>query len=172
MNGVERREEILNLIKNTNEALSGSAIAKKMSVSRQVIVQDIALLKAAGHDIISTNRGYVLNTQQRAERVFKVVHKDDEIAEELNPIVDLGGTIEDVFVWHRIYGKISAKMDINSRRNVAEYIESLKTGRSSPLKNVTSEYHYHTVSADSEKTLDLIERTLAEKGFLVKEDEY
>lgn len=172
MNGVTRREELLNLIKNSSEPLSGSALAKKLSVSRQVIVQDVALLKAAGNDIISTNRGYVLNTASRAERVFKMYHTDDEIPDELNTIVDLGGTVEDVFVWHRIFGKITAKMDINSRRNVAEYIESLKNGRSSPLKRVTSDYHYHTVSADTERTLNKIEAALAEKGFLVEEDEY
>lgn len=171
MNGVQRREEILNLIKNSAKPLSGSMLSGKVGVSRQVIVHDIALLKAAGFDILSTNKGYVLNAPDRVSRVFKVVHTDDEIGDELGSIVDLGGHIEDVFVWHRIYGKIEAELDIGSRRNVAEYLESLKTGRSSPLKKVTSEYHYHTVSAKDNHTLDLIEAELDKRGFLVRDSE-
>ncbi len=171
MNGVQRREEILNLIKNSEKPLSGSALSGKVGVSRQVIVHDIALLKAAGFDILSTNKGYVLNAPDRVSRVFKVVHTDDEIGDELGSIVDLGGCIENVFVWHRIYGKIEAELGIGSRRNIAEYLESLKTGRSSPLKKVTSEYHYHTVSAKDNHTLDLIEAELDKRGFLVRDEE-
>lgn len=171
MNGVQRREEILNLIKNSKEPLSGSTLSKAAGVSRQVIVQDIALLKASGFDILSTNKGYILNAPERVSRVFKVVHTDEEIGDELNTIVDLGGFVEDVFVWHRIYGKIEAELAIGSRRNVSEYLESLKTGRSSPLKKVTSEYHYHTVTARDEHTLDLIETALDEKGYLVRDEE-
>lgn len=171
MNGAQRREEILNLIKNSKTPLSGSTLSKSAGVSRQVIVQDIALLKAAGFDILSTNKGYILNAPERVSRVFKMVHTDDEIGDELGTIVDLGGFVEDVFVWHRIYGKIEAELGIGSRRNVAEYLDSLKTGRSSPLKNVTSEYHYHTVTAQNERTLDIIEAELDKKGYLVRDEE-
>lgn len=171
MNGAQRREEILNLIKNSKIPLSGSTLSKSAGVSRQVIVQDIALLKAAGFDILSTNKGYILNAPERVSRVFKMVHADDEIGDELGTIVDLGGFVENVFVWHRIYGKIEAELGIGSRRNVAEYLDSLKTGRSSPLKNVTSEYHYHTVTAQNERTLDVIEAELDKKGYLVRDEE-
>lgn len=171
MNGAQRREEILNLIKNSKIPLSGSMLSKSAGVSRQVIVQDIALLKAAGFDILSTNKGYILNAPERVSRVFKMVHTDDEIGDELSTIVDLGGFVENVFVWHRIYGKIEAELGIGSRRNVAEYLDSLKTGRSSPLKNVTSEYHYHTVTAQNERTLDIIEAELDKKGYLVRDEE-
>lgn len=171
MNGAQRREKILNLIKNSKIPLSGSTLSKSAGVSRQVIVQDIALLKAAGFDILSTNKGYILNAPERVSRVFKMVHADDEIGDELGTIVDLGGFVENVFVWHRIYGKIEAELGIGSRRNVAEYLDSLKTGRSSPLKNVTSEYHYHTVTAQNERTLDVIEAELDKKGYLVRDDE-
>lgn len=170
MNGSERRENILKLIKSSDKPLSGSALAKLTSVSRQIIVSDISKLKEEGADIIATNRGYVLNKPPMVSRVFKVVHTDGEIGDELNSIIDMGGMVKDVFVWHRIYGRIEAELDIATRQNVAEYLESLKTGRSSPLKNVTSEYHYHTVMADSDITLDKIENKLSEMGFLVKED--
>jgi hypothetical protein len=171
MNGVQRREEILKLIENSDLPMSGSSLSKLLGVSRQVIVQDIALLKAAGVDILATNKGYIFNTPERVSRVVKVVHTDDEVGDELNAVVDLGGCVEDVFVWHRIYGKIEAKLGISSRRNVSEYLESLKTGRSSPLKNVTSGYHYHTITAQTEHILDLIEEELNKKGYLVRDED-
>lgn len=170
MNGVQRREEILETIKNSETPVSGSALAKLTSVSRQVIVQDIALLKAAGNEILSTNKGYILKAPERVSRVVKVVHSDDEVGDELNTVVDLGGFVENVFVWHRIYGKIEAKLAIGTRAHVSEYLESLKNGRSSPLKNVTSEYHYHKITADTEQTLDIIEEALDKKGYLVRDE--
>ncbi|MCD8181493.1 MAG: transcription repressor NadR [Firmicutes bacterium] len=169
MNAVERREEIIRLITTNDEPLSGSALAKKLNVSRQVIVQDIALLKAAGNEILSTNRGYILNDTASCTRVFKVYHTNEQTEDELTTIVDIGGTVLDVFVWHRVYGKIEAKLNISSRRNVRQCIDGLVSGKSTPLMNITSGYHYHTVKADSEETLDLIEKALEEKHYLAPE---
>lgn len=170
MNAAERRTELLKMIAASHKPLSGSALAMQLGVSRQVIVTDIAILKAAGNDILATNRGYMINGEKSVSRIFKVVHSDDDIETELNIVVDLGGTVENVFVWHKIYGKIEAPLNISSRRNVKEYIESLKSGRSSPLKNVTSQYHYHEITADSNRILDLIEDALKESGFLVTDE--
>lgn len=170
MNAEERREGIIRLIQTGAQPLSGSALSKKFGVSRQVIVQDIAILKAAGYNIISTNKGYtVVSDVQGHTRVFKVNHTDAQTEDELTTIVDIGGTVEDVFVWHRVYGKIEAKLNISSRRAVGQCIDGLSSGRSTPLKNITSGYHYHTVSADSEETLDLIEKALCEKNYLAPE---
>ena len=83
-------------------------------------------------------------------------------------IVDLGGCVENVMVNHRVYGHIEAELHINSRRKVGEFMEDIRSGKSSPLKNITSNYHYHKVTADSEDTLDMIENTLKEKKFLIK----
>lgn len=110
-----------------------------------------------------------MNTPVTEKRIFKVHHTDAQLEEELNAIVDLGGCIENVMVNHRVYGQIEAGLRIRSRRMVSEFLEDIQSGKSSPLKNITSDYHYHTVSADSEKTLDMIEQMLGEKGFLVKE---
>ena len=79
-----------------------------------------------------------------------------------------GGCVENVMVNHRVYGQIEANLQVNSRRKAGEFMEDIRSGKSSPLKNITSGYHYHKVSADSEKTLDLIEKTLKEKGFLIE----
>ena len=165
----ERRNIILNIISNSEKPISGSELADKLSVSRQIIVQDIALLKAAGHKIISTNKGYVLNDENSCQRVFKTYHTTEQTKDELTAIIDLGGTVVNVFVWHRVYGKVQANLNISSRRNVLQCIEGLESGKSKPLMNITSGYHYHTVKADSEETLDLIEKALDKLGFLVPE---
>ena len=91
-------------------------LAELYGVSRQVIVQDIALIRTAGYDIISTNRGYILNTQKAISRVFKVQHTDEQTEEELYEIVDLGGCVENVMVNHRVYGHMEAPLGIHSRR--------------------------------------------------------
>lgn len=134
MNAVERRQEIVRLITTNDEAMSGSMLAKELDVSRQVIVQDIALLKAAGYEILSTNKGYVINDVAAHTRVFKVYHTNDQTEDELTTIVDIGGTVVDVFVWHRVYGKIEAKLNVASRRNVQQCIEGLVSGKSSVIR--------------------------------------
>lgn len=166
MKGTERRQEILRLLANSEAPVSGTSLAEHFSVSRQVIVQDMALIRAQRHDIISTNRGYLLNAPLRVTRIIKAYHSDEAIADELNTIVDLGGTAIDVSVRHRVYGHLRAELNVSSRRDVQKFVEEIRSGKSSPLKDVTSGYHYHTISADSEETLDLIEQELKEKGYL------
>ena len=168
MTGSDRRQEILKNIKESDRPVSGSKLAKDYDVSRQVIVQDIALLRASGYDIISTNRGYVLEGQTCAERVFKVRHTDEQLETELCTIVDLGGQVKNVMVNHKVYGHIEAELGITSRRKVKEFLADIESGKSTPLKNITSDYHYHAVTADSEETLDLIEEELRKLGFLVE----
>ena len=169
MHGSERREQIIRQIQESKAPVSGTKLASLYSVSRQVIVQDIALIRAAGYEIISTNRGYILNQPKTVCRIFKVQHTDEQLEEELNTIVDLGGRVDNVMIHHRVYGKMEAELALSSRRKVGAFMEDIRSGKSSPLKNITSNYHYHKVSADSEETLDLIEQELREKGFLVEE---
>lgn len=169
MTGSERREYIVNKIKCSDKPVSGKMLAQECEVSRQVIVQDIALIRAAGYDIMSTNRGYILNEPQAMSRIFKVNHTDAQVEEELNAIVDLGGRVVNVMVNHRVYGQMEARLGIGSRRKVVEFLEDIRNGKSSPLKNITSNYHYHKIEADNEDTLDLIEEMLREKGFLVEQ---
>lgn len=171
MNGSERRTEIIEQIQKSAAPVSGKKLAEVYGVSRQVIVQDIALLRAAGYDVIATNRGYLLNTPAKVTRVLKVCHSDERLEEELCTVVDLGGCVENVMVNHKVYGHLEANLQINSRRKVAAFMEGIRSGKSSPLKNITSDYHYHTISADSDETLDLIEKALSEQRILVKETE-
>lgn len=168
MTGSDRRTDIIRMIRESQTPVPAKNLAAAFHVSRQVIVQDIALIRAAGYDVISTNRGYLLNGTKMAGRIFKVQHTDEELAEELYTVVDLGGTVENVMVNHRVYGHLEAELHISSRRKAKEFLEDIKSGKSSPLKNITANYHYHRVTADSEETLDLIEKELRTKGFLVE----
>lgn len=172
MSGQERREEIFKIIKNSSKPVPGTELAKQLGVSRQVIVQDMALIRANGIDIISTNRGYVIHEEKEVSRVFKVIHTNEQVEEELNLFVDLGGKVEDVFVYHKVYGVIKANMNIKSRRDVKKYMEGISSGKSTNLMNLTSNYHYHTITAEDEQTLDIIQEELNAKGFLAKLQDY
>lgn len=166
MTGAERRDSIAKMIQESQTPVPARRLALAYDVSRQVIVQDIALIRASGYDIISTHRGYMINTSRTVKRVFKVLHTDEQMEEELNLIVDLGGCVENVMINHRVYGHMEAELNINSRKKIALFLEDIKNGSSRPLKNITSGYHYHQVKADSEAVLDEIEAALREKGFL------
>ena len=168
LTGAQRREKILALIRDSQIPLSGSALGKATGVSRQVVVQDIALLRTEGHPILATARGYLLEKSQRVTRLVKVCHTEAQMEEELNLIVDLGGCVEDVMVNHRAYGKLSAPLSIKSRRDIQALKEQLSTGKSTLLMNITAGYHFHTISADQEEILDEIQEKLREKGFLAE----
>lgn len=168
MKAEKRREEILSLMGNTENPLPANVLAERFKVSRQVIVQDIAVLRASGYDITATNRGYVLNTKVLATRIFKCRHTFEEIVDEGVLIIECGGRVENIFVNHRLYGRISARLDLYSRTHVEELYRSLVSGASKPLMSVTDGYHYHTVSAASEEVLDEIEKKLRFAGFLIE----
>lgn len=178
MTGEERRSEIVKRIKQSKEPISGSVLAKEFSVSRQVIVQDIALLRASLQGIVSTPKGYIYQevpihyeyhskTEEVVSRIYYVKHDNDQMEQELNAIVDLGGKVIDVFVNHDVYGSIRVELPISCRRHVKEFISSIQDGSSVPLNTLTSGVHYHTVEADSEETLDLIEKELTHLGILI-----
>ncbi len=169
MKSTDRRKEIAALLTSSETPVSGSSLAEKFGVSRQIIVQDISLLKAAGYEILSTHHGYIVQSSPLKERVFKLKHSTNDTENELNTIVDLGGTVADVFVWHKVYGKVEAKMNIFSRMHVKQFLEGVRSGKSSELMNITGGYHYHTVTAESDEILDKIENALDEKGFIVPE---
>ena len=170
MTGAERRKKILSMIKESNTPLSGGALGTATGVSRQVVVQDIALLRTEGHNILATARGYILDahSEKGYSRLFKVYHDEDRTEEELNLIVDLGGIVEDVMVNHKIYSKVSAPLNIKNRRDVQKFLNNLRDGKSTPLSKVTSGYHFHRISAEHPEILDEIEDTLRQNHFLTE----
>lgn len=174
MTGEMRRERLLKLLQEQGDPLSGTALAKTFGVSRQVIVQDIALMRAENHRIISTNKGYLYRAEEdhgQPKRVFFVRHQDSQVMEEFMTVLELGGRILDVAVDHEIYGQIRVDLLIETPQDAQNFVDRLAVCRDNPLKVLTDDCHFHTVAAPSEKLLDLIEAELRQKGFLQPETE-
>ena len=91
-------------------------MANNFSVTRQIIVADIALLRASGYQIIADNKGYKLITANNdfIKRIA-VQHSKDDVNNEFYAIVDNGGKVLDLIIEHPIYGKISVEINITSR---------------------------------------------------------
>ena len=100
--------------------------------------------------------------------MFKLLHTTEQTEDELQTIVDLGGTVADVYVWHKAYGKMEAKLNISSRAQIEQFIESVRTGKSVELMHITGGYHYHTVRAVSEAVLDRIGSALEGKNYIAE----
>ena len=168
MQGKERREDILRRLIETDKPLNGTDLAKIFDISRQVIVQDIAILRAENHPIISTNRGYIFGQQEsRPHRTFCVKHTREETIDELNVIVDEGGHVLNTTVEHDLYGQITVEMFLKNRRDVKEFMKQLDETKSVLLTSLTDGLHFHTVTAETEEDLDRIEESLKERGFYV-----
>ncbi len=168
MTGADRRKKLLTLMRKSPQPLPGAVLGKETGVSRQAVVQDIALLRTEGHPIVSTSRGYYLDEPKQAVRLIKVYHTDEQVEDELSAIVNLGGCVLDVMINHRIYGRLTAPMHIKSQRDIRQFVEDLRSGKSSPLLNVTSGYHFHHIAAEKEEILDEIEAELDKKGYMVE----
>lgn len=171
MTGEMRREQILQMLKKQGLPLSGAMLAKHFSVSRQVIVQDIALMRAENHRILSTNKGYLYRTEEQdntqPKRVFYVKHTTDEVLDEFMTVIELGGKVLDVAVEHELYGQIRVDLLIETQQDARDFVDRLSACKDNLLKALTDDCHYHTVAAPSEKLLDLIQKELKEKDFLL-----
>lgn len=171
MDGNLRRENLIKILSNQQDPISGTELSKQLGVSRQVIVQDIALLRASDYNVLSTTKGYLLyqSTALKARRVIKVRHYTEQIEDELCTIVDLGGNVLDVFVLHEIYGEIVTPLIIRNRNDVYDFVKKVEQRKIVPLKELTAGVHSHTVEADSEQILDVIEKALRKKNYLYEE---
>lgn len=174
MDANERRQEILNILNKSEEPVRGTDLSEKLEVSRQVIVQDIAILRARGENILATPQGYLMPKVQERKKLTKTIvctHKTNiELEEELGLIVDLGGKIIDVIVEHPLYGEIKSQLQIGSRHDLKLFIDNLKTTKAEPLSSLTGGVHLHTIEVDDEETLERIKEALLQKKYLIKED--
>jgi len=171
MDGIKRREKIIEILSSQDAPISGSTLAKILKVSRQVIVQDIALLRAVNKNIMATPKGYILfyKNADKYYRSFYVKHTDEEMKEELNTIIDNGGKVLDISVEHEVYGQISASLVLETRGDVEEFHIRMFEKQTKLLNILADGYHMHTVEAASEVILDNIEKALKEKGYLISE---
>lgn len=171
MEGNERRKNLIKILSQQSRPVSGGELSKMLGVSRQVIVQDIALLRASDVNILSTTKGYMIYPSEhpKAKRIIKVKHTTEQIEDELCTIVDHGAAILDVQVAHEIYGEISTELIIRNRNDVYNFVKKVKEQKIVPLKELTDGVHHHTIEADSEEILDAVERALKEKNYLYTE---
>ncbi|MEG2354043.1 MAG: transcription repressor NadR [Clostridium sp.] len=171
MNSSERRNNIIRMLKNSSNPISGVYIANKLNVSRQIIVGDVALLRASGADIIATPKGYILNTKSSNDNyLIKTIackHSKDFIQEELNILVDEGITVINVIVEHSLYGQLTGDMHISSRRDVSDFMSKIHLDDVIPLSTLTDGIHLHTLKYKDEKSFVEAISSLKSKGYLL-----
>ena len=168
--GEERRQELLALLKNAKQPLTGTDLAKHTNVSRQVIVNDMNLLKARNEPIVATSQGYLYMHQMqqtRYERKIVCMHTSEQAKEELFILVDCGVTVENVIVEHAVYGEITASIMVSNRLEVEHFVKRVTETNALYLSALTDGTHLHVISASSKENLDLAESKLREHGILV-----
>ncbi len=174
MSGAERKKFILQKLKNSDQPVTGNELAKLTNVSRQVIVQDISILRAKNEPIIATSRGYIYvkaeKEQQRKQTTIVCKHSPEETKKELYLIVDHGVTVKDVTVEHHVYGDLTASLLVSNRKEVDEFVKKIEETNSSYLLTLTGGIHLHTLEADSMEQIQAACKDLADAGILIKEE--
>lgn len=169
MDARERRQELINRLQEESGPISATAFAREFSVSRQIIVGDIALLRAAGMDITATPRGYVLSSRPAGILVtLACSHTCAQMQEELNAMVDQGCTVVDVTVEHPIYGQITAPLRLSNRYEVRQFITRCHDEAAAPLSMLTDGVHLHTLACPDEATILRVRQALSELGILLE----
>jgi len=166
-----RREQILNMISEQISPISASSLAKMLNVSRQVIVGDIALLRAKGHEIIATARGYIVPSFRESNSYLGKVacrHARADTLNELYTIVDLGATVVNVIVEHKLYGEITGGLNLTDRKDVDVFIEKAELSNIRLLSELTMEVHLHTIACNDKVHFEQICKALEDNGYLFK----
>ena len=171
--GQKRREIILEELSKATKNVNATQLAEKFGVSRQIVVGDIALLRASGIDIVSNSRGYRLNKKSTGllETKLAVKHRPDQVEEELRLIVKNGGTVVDVIVEHELYGEIKGTVDINNDAEVTAFLNKVEQAHATLLSSLTDGIHLHTIQYPNEETLVKIKQALSQAGILLEENE-
>ncbi len=167
MQAEERRRKIVELLSQTNQAVSAARLAAEFDVSRQVIVGDVALLRAAGEEISATPRGYVMaRTAVGLVRQVPCCHDGPGMEAELNAIVDQGCSVLDVIVDHPVYGQLTGPLELASRYDVQQFLDRCVDAR--PLSDLTGGIHLHTLSCPSEDAFQRVRASLRSLGVLLE----
>lgn len=168
MDAQERRSAIAQLLADSSTPVSATALAKEFSVSRQVIVGDIALLRASGADITATPRGYTLpRAAAGIRRTLACRHDGARMEDELNAIVDHGCTVLDVVVEHPIYGQLTGPLNLSNRYEVSQFVSNCRQQSASPLSLLTDGIHLHTVLCPDEEAFTRVHGALKTMGVLL-----
>lgn len=169
MSASKRRDTIVQLLIERKSAIKGTELATYFEVTRQIIVKDIAILRAKGNNIIATPDGYMINddSTNRVKSIIAVNHDEEGIIRELEVVVKYGGIIEDVIVEHPLYGEIRGILMIKNLNDLNKFRNSYNSLEAKPLSVLTNGIHLHTISADSKENMELIKKELKEKGFIL-----
>ncbi|TCD46607.1 transcription repressor NadR [Streptococcus sp. X16XC17] len=173
MKAIERRQQIIEYLTKASHPMSASYLAKQLSVSRQIIVGDIALLRAENHEILSTHRGYLLSSPHHAHAFLgKIVccHKSQDTEKEMLLIVNQGGIILDVQVEHPIYGMLTAALNIQTSEDVHNFIKQVRNANATLLSSLTQGIHIHTIACTSKDEFEQIKKSLSAAKLLWSED--
>ena len=163
----DRREAIKKTIYESEKPISASVLASQYEVSRQIVVGDVALLRAANEPIVATPRGYVYQKEKAVNRyVIACCHNNEMTQEELNIIVDCGGIIENVIVSHPVYGELMGALHIHNRVEVRQFIEKCKETNAQNLSVISNGVHLHTIIAKDDSQYEMIQAELKKKGFI------
>lgn len=171
MDAKQRRIKLLEKLKNAGGPLTGAWLAKELSVSRQVIVGDFAILRAAGTKVYATPQGYLLPTVESSKAIkVTLVCKHDRkgLEQELAIIIDNGGKVLDVIVEHPVYGDLTANLMLSSRRDLTELLRKIDSSKAEQLSSITGGVHIHTVEVPDWETASRIKNELKIKGILLK----
>lgn len=170
MNSSDRREAIKNNIINSDKPIKGIEIANIYGVTRQVIVKDIAIIRASGVNIIATPDGYVIaKDNSRYKRVMALHHSEEDMVKELEIVVKYGGTIQDVIIEHPIYGELRANLMIRNLNDLNNFVDKYNKNRAKPLSTLTKGIHLHTISTDTYEDMELIIKELREVGYMIED---
>lgn len=170
MSSLDRREKIIKLLLESDKPIKGTDMAQKYGVTRQIIVKDIAILRAKGEDIIATPDGYMINKKNgRIKAIIAVNHKEDDMYEEMNIVIKYGGIVEDVIVEHPLYGEIKGMLMVKNLNELNKFIKKYKNQKARLLSVLTNGVHIHTISAESKEDIELIINELKEKKFIVSD---
>ena len=169
MSSKERRRLIEGLLIKRQEPQKGQDLAKEFGVTRQVIVKDIAILRAQGVSIIATPEGYInpKDDKHKLKRIIAVSHRSQSIEDELTCIVTFGGTIEDVIIEHPLYGEMRAMLMIKNLYDVQNFMDKFKEYKAEPLSALTGGVHIHTIKADNEEIMERIINELKARQYLI-----
>ena len=168
MHADARRQAILEQLRQTRTPVSAAALAARFSVSRQIIVGDVALLRAAGENISATPRGYVI-LPSPAGLVRRVACRHDAagMGDELNAMVDQGCTVLDVIVEHPVYGQLTGPLQLSNRYEVTQFLRRCREFGARPLSDLTGGIHLHTLACPGEDAFTRVQRTLEKMEILV-----
>jgi len=168
----ERREKVLEAIKQGGGTipLSATTLANNFGVSRQVIVGDISLLRAAGHDIIATSRGYIVSEpKEKGQYIGTIVcrHSGEDTAKELYTIIDLGASIINVTVEHEIYGEITGQLNISTYEEADGFIAKIQNADTKLLLTLAhDDVHLHQIACRDKAHFGQVRDALDAQNFL------